>query len=180
MLQEKLAVQPAIAAGRFVLRPLRAADAGPIARHTADPRVAEGTRGIPHPLPPGTAEAFVAWALSDRRDGDVWAIDASALGGDEVLGIVSLTRLGGDQSEVRFWVAPEVWNAGYASEAVQALVAANPHGSRTLFAEVFQDQAASARVLSNAGFAYLGDAETFSVARGAARVPTWTYIRRMG
>ncbi len=32
--------------------------------------------------------------------------------------------------------------------------------------------------LTNCGFEYLGDAETFSVARNA-RVSTWTYIRKM-
>ncbi|MFW9792555.1 hypothetical protein ABFV79_16225, partial [Brucella melitensis] len=41
-----------IPAGRFVLRPLRASDAGLIRHYTADRRVAEGTRAIPHPLPP--------------------------------------------------------------------------------------------------------------------------------
>jgi hypothetical protein len=34
-------------------------------------------------------------------------------------------------------------------------------------------------VLTNNGFAYIGDAESFSVARNA-RVPTWTYIRKLG
>ncbi|MFN6978004.1 MAG: GNAT family N-acetyltransferase, partial [Gemmobacter sp.] len=58
------------------------------------------------------------------------------------------------------------------------LVTANPGHDRTLFAEVFQDNPRSARVLTNAGFEYLGDAETFSVARGA-RVPTWTYTRKL-
>jgi RimJ/RimL family protein N-acetyltransferase len=62
---------------------------------------------------------------------------------------------------------------------VQAMVAANPHNSQILFAEVFQDNPASARVLTNAGFEYIGDAEAFSVARNA-KVPTWTYIRKMG
>ncbi|MFN3282326.1 MAG: GNAT family N-acetyltransferase, partial [Tabrizicola sp.] len=33
-------------------------------------------------------------------------------------------------------------------------------------------------VLANAGFQYLGDAESFSVARGVT-VPTWTYIRKL-
>ena len=61
---------------------------------------------------------------------------------------------------------------------VQALIAANPQACRTIFAEVFQDNAGTARVLTNAGFEYLGDAETFSVARGA-RVATWTYIRKL-
>jgi len=34
-------------------------------------------------------------------------------------------------------------------------------------------------VLTNAGFAYLGDAETYSVARGGM-VRTWTYSLKLG
>ena len=41
--------QAEIRTDRFVLRPLRASDAGMIAHYTADKRVAEGTRAIPHP-----------------------------------------------------------------------------------------------------------------------------------
>jgi hypothetical protein len=33
-------------------------------------------------------------------------------------------------------------------------------------------------VLTNAGFEYLGDAESYSVARGAS-LPTWTYLKRL-
>jgi len=172
-----------IPAERFVLRPLRRSDAGLISMYTADRRVAEGTRAIPHPLPPGATEAFIARVTGTPAAGaaheDVWALDGSAHGLAEVLGLVSLTHMERDQSEVGFWVAPAFWNTGFASEAVAALVAANPHRSRTLFAEVFQDAPVSARVLSNCGFAYLGDAESWSVARGA-RVPTWTYLRKMG
>ncbi|MCX7888582.1 MAG: GNAT family N-acetyltransferase [Rhodobacteraceae bacterium] len=178
MIQEPITGQQVIPAERFVLRPLRASDAGLIAHYAADRRLAEGTPGIPHPFPPGAAEAMIGRALDPARDTDVWALDGSAGGLDEVLGLITLRRMDRDQSEVSFWVAPGLWNAGFASEAVAALVAANPHGSRTLFAEVFQDSPASARVLTNAGFSYLGDAETYSVARGA-HVPTWTYVRKM-
>jgi RimJ/RimL family protein N-acetyltransferase len=179
MYQEAIMQQPVIEAGRFILRPLRKSDAGLINMYTADRRVAEGTRAIPHPLPPGATEAFITRAMAEKRAEDVWAMDGSANGLAEVLGIVSLTRIEPDQSEVGFWVGPGFWNTGFASEAVQALVEANPHQSRTLFAEVFQDNPGSARVLSNAGFEYLGDAECWSVARNA-RVPTWTYLRKMG
>lgn len=172
------AAQPVILAERITLRPLRASDAGPIARATADRRVAEGTRAIPHPLPPGATEAYIASAMAPAREEDVWAIDGSAAGLSEVLGVVSLTRMAPDQSELGFWVGADFWNTGFATEAVAALVAANPHGSRTLFAEAFQDNPGSARVLTNCGFDYLGDAESWSVARGV-RVPTWTYLRRM-
>lgn len=170
--------QPVIEAERFVLRPLRKSDAGLVALYTGDRRLAEGTRAIPHPLPPGATEAFIARSLAEGRDEDVWALDGSAKGLAEVLGLVSLTRMDRDQSEVGFWVAPAFWNTGFASESVAAVVGANPHRARTLFAEVFQDNPGSARVLSNCGFDYLGDAECWSVARGA-RVPTWTYLRKM-
>ena len=178
MLQETIPTQPVITAERFMLRPLRRSDAGLIAMFTADKRLAAGTRTIPHPLPPGATEAYIARAMADGRAEDVWAMDGSEQGLDEVLGLISLTRIEPGQSEVGFWVAPGMWNAGFASEALAALVHANPHKSSALLAVVFQDNPGSARVLSHCGFEYLGDAEAWSVARGA-RVPTWTYIKKL-
>jgi RimJ/RimL family protein N-acetyltransferase len=172
-----------INAGRFVLRTLRRSDAGLIGHYTADKRLAEATQSIPHPLPPGAAEAFVARAMSAEAIGLHWVMDGTDTGLPEVLGILSLKpmegqRAKGGQSEVAYWVAPIFWNTGFASEAVRALIEANPLGDQTYFAEVFQDNSGSARVLTNAGFQYLGDAESFSVARGA-RVPTWTYTLKL-
>ena len=175
---EQISPLPVIEAGRFQLRPIKTADAGLIALYTSDRQLAEGTRSIPHPLPPGAADAYVARALSVLNSDDVWVLDGGALSRAEVLGVVSLTRIDRGQSEIGFWVAPGLWNTGFASEAVSAIVAANPHAARTLFAEVFQDNPGSARVLANAGFDYLGDAEAWSVARGA-KVTTWTYMRKM-
>lgn len=170
--------QAVIAADRFVLRPVRRADAGLFAMYAGDRRVAEATRSIPHPLPPGAAENFVTRAMARGNEEDVWVMDGSAQGLSEVLGVISLKAMDRGQSEIGYWVAPAFWNTGFASEAVRALVAANPQRLRTIFAEVFQDNPGSARVLTNAGFQYLGDAETFSVARNS-RVPTWTYIRKL-
>lgn len=170
--------QPDIDAEGLVLRPLRPQDAEALARHVGDRRVAEGTRSIPHPLPAGAAEAFIDAALAPRRDEDVWAIDGAPSGAEPLLGVVSLKALDRQQSQIGYWVAPAFWHAGIASTAVRALIEANPHRNATLFAEVFQDNPVSARILTNAGFEYIGDAEAWSVARGAA-VPTWTYLRRM-
>lgn len=172
------ATPPAIPAGRLNLRPPRLSDAGLLGLFAADRRVAEGTRTIPHPYPPGAAEAYVARMMAATGAERAWVMDGAALGLSEVLGVISLTGMDRDQSEIGYWVAPAFWNASFASEAVRALVAANPLASRTIFAEVFQDNAGSARVLTNCGFDYLGDAETFSVARNA-RVQTWTYLRKL-
>ncbi|MBT0956766.1 GNAT family N-acetyltransferase [Alphaproteobacteria bacterium KMM 3653] len=178
--QSTPAGQPIIEAEQFILRPLELADTGVLALYAGDERVARSTSSIPHPLPPGSTEAFVERALAADRTEDVWAIDGTAAGTAGLLGVVSLERMEHKsrvQSEIGYWVAPAFWNAGVASRAVAALVAANPQGCDTIFAEVFQDNPFSARVITNAGFEYLGDAEAYSVARAAA-VPTWTYMKK--
>ncbi|WP_164659024.1 GNAT family N-acetyltransferase [Tropicibacter sp. Alg240-R139] len=170
--------QPVIETERFDLRPLRKSDMGLIEHYASDERVARMTTSIPHPLPPAATEAFVARAMEDDREEDVWAMDGTKDGGPELMGLISLQKMDRNQSEVGYWVAPIFWNTGLASMAVEALVVANPLGSANMFASVFQDNPASARVLTHCGFQYLGDAESFSVARDAA-VPTWTYSRKL-
>ena len=178
MILDKITNLPVIETDRFILRPLRKSDAGLLSMHMADKRVAQATRSIPHPLPPGMVENYIARAIAEQREDDIWIMDGSAHEHAEVIGQIWLTRMDRDQSEVTFWVAPQFWNTGMASEALNALIAANPHGSKTMFAEVFQDNPASARVVTNAGFDYLGDAEAFVVSRNTA-VPTWTYVKRL-
>ncbi len=167
-----------IAAGRFVLRAMRKSDAGLCAMYAGDARVAEATRSIPHPLPVGATELFIERAMAGSTRGTIWVMDGTGAGLSEVLGVISLKPMDRGQSEIGYWVAPAFWNTGIASDAVDGLMAANPLGDRTVFAEVFQDNPASAAVLTHAGFGYLGDAETFCVARGA-RVPTWTYVKKL-
>ncbi len=178
MIFEQITNLPVIEAERFILRPLRKSDAGLLQMHSGDARVARATKSMPHPLPPGAVDAYIARAQAEDRDDDIWAMDGSGQGHAEVMGLIWLTRMDRDQSEVTFWVAPAFWNTGFASEALAALMAQNPHSAKTMFAEVFQDNPASARVLTNAGFGYLGDAEAYSVAR-TATVPTWTYVKKL-
>jgi len=169
--------QSVIKTGRFNLRPISASDVGLLELYAGDERVAWNTTTIAHPLPPGAMAAYTERALAPGRVEDVWVMDGEATGLGGLLGVISLVRLDREQSEIGYWVVPAFWNGGIASEAVEALVSANPHASKTIFAAVFQDNPASARVLTHAGFDYLGDAEAFSVARGAV-VATWTYLRR--
>ncbi|TMV08583.1 GNAT family N-acetyltransferase [Ruegeria sediminis] len=175
---ETITNQPVIETERFDLRPVRRSDMGLIEHYASDERVARMTTAIPHPLPPGSTEAFVIRSMAEDRDEDVWVMDATRDGGPELIGVISLKRLDRNQSEVGYWVAPIYWNTGIASMAVEALVQANPQDNTTMFASVFQDNPASARVLTHCGFQYLGDAETYSVARDA-NVATWTYSRKL-
>lgn len=178
MKQENITGQAVIEANRFHLRPVRKSDLGVIEMFAGDARVAKMTSSIPHPLPPGTVEAFLDRVTAENRVEDVWAIDRSGEGDRELLGLISLKHVMDYQSEVGYWVIPQFWNTGLASEALNALVKANPLGSRSMVASVFQDNPASARVVTNAGFALIGESEAFSVARNAT-VDTWDYVQRL-
>jgi RimJ/RimL family protein N-acetyltransferase len=163
---------------RFALRPVRMSDLTRIEHYASDSRLANSTARIPHPLPPGVIAAFINRGMAPDREEDVWVMDGGTENGREVMGVISLFRLDRNQSEVGYWVAPPFWNTHLASDAVQALVTGNPLKNDTMFASVFHDNPASAKVVINAGFAYLGDAETFCLARGAT-VPTWTYSLKL-
>ena len=178
MQMDQIVTQQVIDTDRFVLRPLRKSDKGMIEMYAGQDREARLTTSIPHPLPPGVTEAFIQRSHEPDRTEDVWALDGTAMGAAEVMGIISLDRLDRNQSEVGYWVAPPFWNTGVAQTALEALLHANPLQSNTIFASVFQDNPASARVLIKCGFEYLGDAEDFSVSRNAT-VPTWTYSKSL-
>ena len=126
----------------------------------------------------GFGAGVVTVGTAEQREEDVWAIDGTRTGGGELKGLISLKKLDEKQSEIGYWVAPAFWNTGLASEAVQGLIAANPLGNTSFFASVFQDNPASAQVLTHCGFQYLGDAESYSVARDAT-FATWTYSRKL-
>lgn len=150
---------------RLVLRPLRASDAGPIDFHASDERVAKMTVAIPHPYPPGAAEAFIEGSLNGRRDEETWAIDATPSDGEELIGVIGYQP---GPSGLGYWVGPPYWNAGYATEAVTAMVA-HLFGERrvdSIDAMVFAENIASAEVLAKAGFREVGRSSGYSVARG--------------
>lgn len=174
MLHDAISDQMIIETATLTLRPLRAADEGPITLNASAEDLARRTSSIPHPYPPGAARGLIERAQATDRTEDIWAIDGTRTGADAFMGLISLRHLGDAQSDVSYWVSRAFQGSGIATQALQALIAANPQACRTLFASVFQDNPASARVLTNCGFVYIGDAESYSVARRAT-VPTWTY-----
>ena len=154
-----------IRTNRLMLRPLRPSDAGPITLYASDARLARMTTSIPHPYPPGAATAYIEGSLEGRRGEEVWAIDATPLGGEEMIGTVGYKATKG---ELGYWVGAPYWNAGYATEAVAAVVEHlfTIRELNELVACAFSDNAASAAVLAKAGFQETGTAAIYSVARG--------------
>ena len=150
---------------RLILRPLRPSDAGPIALHAGDLRVARMTASIPHPYPPGTAETYIEGTLAGRRGEEVWAVDATPIGGEELVGVIGFRPASG---ALGFWIGPPWWRSGFASEALGAVLAHlfEARGVEAVEAHVFADDVASTALLGRLGFREAGRGERFSVARG--------------
>ena len=164
-----------IRAGRLVLRAPRRSDAGPIGHYCSDPRLARMTASVPHPYPPGAAEAYLESIASGRVSEEVWVMDASPADWSETVGLISFRP---ERAEIGFWVGPPFWGTGFASEAVGAL---SDHLFRTrglprITAEVQADNDASLRVLEKAGFRRAGEKRLHSVARGGS-VPGYALVR---
>jgi RimJ/RimL family protein N-acetyltransferase len=165
---------------RLLLRPLRRSDAGLLRLYAGDVRVARMTGRIPHPYPPGAAESFIEAALSGRQAERVWAMDGTPSGAGELIGLISAIPRAAGTIEVGYWVGPPFWNTGYATEALNAVVAClREEGVPRLLATVFADNPASAQVVLHAGFVETGTGSGFCVARGET-VPTRIFTRETG
>ncbi len=168
-------MQPTLMTDRLTLRPVEAADAALIERYCGAWEVARMTTKIPHPYPPGAARSFLEATLAGKTGEDLWAIVPRASGAGGLIGAIALRPNG----EVGYWIAHPFWQTGFATEAVAEIVAhAGRAGFETLRASVFQDNSASARVLTKNGFDYVGDGREYSQARGA-EVDIWRYIREL-
>ncbi len=173
-------IAPEIEAERMTLRPPRAGDAGLISLYLGDPRVARMLTAVPHPYPPGAAEALIERARTGRRGGPLYVMDATKSEGPELIGLVFLNAQGEDATgrpvfSLGYMVGPPFWNTGYATEAVSAAV---DHlfsaGAGALTACVFTDNEVSARLLTGLGFDYRGEDVEHCAARGGV-APVWRY-----
>lgn len=168
---------PTIRSDRLILRAPRAADAGAIALYCSDPRLARMTAQIPHPYPPGAAEAYLERLAAGQLAEDAWIIDASPIQWSDVVGIIIFRP---DRGQIGYWVGVPFWGTGFASEAVEALVDhLFDQGVPRITADVMAENEASLRVLEKAGFTKTGEKPLYSVARRAT-VPGLTLMRERG
>lgn len=165
---------------RLILRAPRASDAGLISLYLGDLRVAQMLTTIPHPYPPGAAEALIERARNGKRAGPLYVMDATPSDGPELLGLVFVNANGNGVHSLGYVVGPPFWNTRYATEAVAAVVDhLKGQGAAALTACVFTDNPNSAKLLTGLGFSYQGEDMEYCAARGAI-APVWRYRLECG
>jgi ribosomal-protein-alanine N-acetyltransferase len=135
------------------IRPWTREDAAAIQRYADNRKIWINLRDIfPHPYTMENAHAFLGFVLKeDPRT--TFAIASES----EAIGCIGL-RLGNDvhrkTAELGYWLGEPFWARGIMSEAVTAFTrwAFEALDLKRIFAEPFENNTASVRVLENAGF----------------------------
>ncbi len=143
----------ALTTRRLLLRPLHQADARAFARLFGEDKDALAMSGV---LPnPCTVEEAGKW-IAERTAGDAYGFAIHRSTDDLFAGAIGFNGPP-DCVELGYGIGRPFWGAGYATEAVRAVVAfADSLGITTLEAFTFPTNAASARVLEKSGFCNLG------------------------
>jgi ribosomal-protein-alanine N-acetyltransferase len=116
-------LRPTLTTERLVLRPLTQSDAADVFRLVNDPEIARNTLLIPHPYPEGLAEEWIASHEErfEKNQEVVFAITSRETG--SLLGVIGIIPEPHDQASLGYWIAKELWNRGYATEAAAAAIA---------------------------------------------------------
>lgn len=154
---------------RLWLRWPQAGDATAVEAIAARREVAEMTARIPHPYPPGAAQAWIDGARGLNEQGGGLRLAAQLIWGDRrLVGMAGVEALGDGTAELGYAFDPDVWGEGLATEAAQALIDAafTLSAVAAVRADARVVNPASRRVLQKCGFAYEGSGLVELRARG--------------
>ena len=151
---------------RLTLRPGWPEDDTALARAIGHDRVVRNLSRAPWPYGLADAQAFLAlprgaaeprFQIVERHNGD------RLIGG---IGLLTLAE--GSDRELGYWLTPDAWGQGYATEAGRAVIAIARDTLRLnrLVARHFVDNPASGRVIRKLGFRETGRSRLHSLARG--------------
>lgn len=149
---------------RLTLRPGWPEDAPALVRAIAHEAVVRNLARAPWPYHLCDAEAFLAMPRGPHEPRFTIATRAD----HRLIGGIALIRESDGVHELGYWLTPEAWGRGYATEAGRAVldIARYAMGLRHLRARHHVGNPASGRVLRKLGFVETGRGRTFSLARG--------------
>jgi RimJ/RimL family protein N-acetyltransferase len=153
---------------RLTLRPGWPEDAPLLAKAIAHEEVAFKLSRLPWPY---TEEHAVEWLATPRGDGDVSClVFAHEEATPRLVGAIGLhpAQNGEDATEIGYWLTPDAWGRGDATEAGHAMlgIARYAMGLPRLVSGHFLDNPASGNVLRKLGFRSVGVEKRPCLARG--------------
>lgn len=150
---------------RLTLRPGWPEEAPALAQAIGHAAVVRNLARAPWPYALADAEAYLA--LPRAADEPRFQI-AERHGAFRLIGGIALDPAEDGAREFGYWLTPDAWGRGYATEAGRAVlaIARDALGVRHVHACHYVDNPASGRVLRKLGFREVGRSRTPSLARG--------------
>ena len=139
-----------IASLPVVLRTLELADAEHVAALCGDWEVARMTALIPHPYPPESAASFIAACREQDPNGPACTYAVTRADDGLLVGAIGITSSADAGESLGYWIGRPYWGNGYATAALQALIAIEP--VRPLWAHIAEHNIGSQRVVERCGF----------------------------
>ena len=153
--------------GEYMIRDWHEADAPGIARYADNHAIAKNLRdGFPHPYSLADAEEFLAMVWQqDPRTYFALTTDTEVIGG---IGLGKGVDVHRHTAEMGFWLAEPFWGRGIMTEAVKRFTEYSfmHFNLQRIYAEPYETNPASARVLEKAGFTLEGIMRSNVVKKG--------------
>ena len=144
---------------QFVLREWKQQDADTIAVEANNAKIAANLRNaFPYPYTFEDARYFVEGCIACREKGQITraiVIDGKAAGS---IGVFIMDDIYEKSGELGYWLSETYWGSGIMTEAVKQICheAFDKFDIIRIFAEPFEQNTGSRRVLEKAGFTYEG------------------------
>lgn len=145
-------MQPTLKTGRLTLRPFRMEDAALVESIAGLREVADTTLRLPHPYPAGAAALWIETHPAEWEAGT--AATFAIFEGAGFRGGIALTlEREHARGELGYWIAPEHWGRGIATDAVVAMIrfGFEELGLQRIQAMHFTRNRSSGRVMEKAG-----------------------------
>ncbi|MGC6401060.1 GNAT family N-acetyltransferase [Sphingomonas sp. FW199] len=150
---------------RLMLRPGWTDDAAELAHAMGHWDVVRHLSRAPWPYGIADAQAFLG-QMQAGRDAASFLICSRDGDAAPIIGGIGYGPFEDRPTEFGYWLTPQAWGRGYATEAGHAVIAlARTMGVRRLTASHFIDNLASGRVLARLGFTPTGRSPGWSAAR---------------
>ncbi len=161
----------------LVLRPWATEDEASLVQHANNRNIWLNVRDrFPHPYTPNDAKLWIKIANRDTTMLNVaMEVDRQAVGG---LGVVFKDDVYRRSAEIGYWLGEAYWNQGLTSRAVVALsqYVFEHYDIVRLYAGIFENNHASARVLEKAGYIFEARLRQ-SVTKGGETMDELIYAR---
>jgi len=141
---------------RIILRKLRFSDALDIYRNLQDKEMVKWASGIPWPYKKQDAVKFIRKTHYKIRKKSGYAFGIVLKETNKVIGVVDVFHIDwkNKNAELGYWLGKKYWGKGYMTEAVKLMLkfAFEKLKLHRVYANLFEENVASRRVLEKTGF----------------------------